>query len=224
MKSAYSELPSTDAGKVATPPAGRGKLITFEGIDGSGKSTQARLLADALRLLDIPVLLTAEPSHGPIGRKIRRMSARPDPEQELELFTEDRKHHVSRVIEPALNNELIVICDRYVHSSIAYQGAQGIDPERIRLLNESFAVPPDRVFLLRIPVESALERITVGRAQGCSIFELRESLQRVSDIYNRLDDRNITAIDGARPRESIHEEILRETLVLSGYNALLRRK
>jgi dTMP kinase len=184
-------------------------FIVFEGIDGSGKTTQARMLAHRLEELGIPFVLTSEPSDGPTGLVIRNLSARPDPEEEERLFTEDRRHHVNRVILPALGENKVVICDRYVHSSAAYQGARGLDPYELIRRNMSFAPPADVVFLLEVPVSIALERIGSKRGKGFSVFEVRENLRLVDAIYRRLNDQRIIRIDGTLPLETIHSKILR---------------
>src|SRR4030042_6942583 len=114
-------------------------FIVFEGIDGAGKSVQAKMLADHLQAVGIPLVLTAEPSEGPIGRYIRSLKVRPEPVEEERLFTEDRRHHVQNVIIPALRRGATVICDRYIYSSAAYQGARGMDPEKILAENRQFA-------------------------------------------------------------------------------------
>ncbi|AFM26420.1 dTMP kinase [Desulfomonile tiedjei] len=183
-------------------------FIVFEGIDGSGKSTQARLLADKLHQADIPVILTAEPSEGPIGCLIRTLRTRPSPEEERQLFTQDRKDHISRVIAPALKNGISVICDRYVYSSVAYQGARGIDPRQILEENRTFALEPDVTFLLRIGVDEALSRICEGRKEAFTIFEAKANLERVAAIYDALDDSHVKKIDASMSPEEIHREIL----------------
>ena len=146
-------------------------FIVFEGIDGSGKSTQAKLLARRLEDLGIPVLLTAEPSDGPVGRIIRSLTTRPEAEEEARLFTEDRRDHVERVILPALVEGRTVICDRYVHSSVAYQGARGVDQAAILSAQRLFAPQPDVIFLLEIPAKIALARI--GSDETRPFFHIR---------------------------------------------------
>lgn len=183
-------------------------FIVFEGIDGSGKSTQARLLADKLHLADIPVILTAEPSEGPIGCLIRTLKTRPAPEEERQLFTQDRKDHISRVIAPALKNGISVICDRYVYSSVAYQGARGIDPRQILEENRTFALEPDVTFLLHIGVDEALSRIAKGRKEAFTMFEAKANLERVAAIYDALDDPHLRKIDATMSPEEVQREVL----------------
>ncbi|MFH1115386.1 MAG: dTMP kinase [Pseudomonadota bacterium] len=190
-------------------PARRVALfIVFEGIDGCGKTLQAKMLAERLERDGFSVLLTAEPSDGPIGRRLRSLKVRPSPEEETRLFTEDRRDHVTRVILPALEEGRIVICDRYVHSSAAYQGAAGIDPSRIMARNLPFIVPPDVVFLLRVPVETALQRIRMGREGVFTSFEQRAALEAVDRIYRDIEDPAVRHIDGTGSPERVHQTIL----------------
>jgi dTMP kinase len=166
------------------------------------------MLAGWLSKEGFRVLLTAEPSDGPIGMKIRSLEVRPAPEEEARLFTEDRRDHVNRVIAPALEEGRIVICDRYVYSSVAYQGARGIEPRSIIARNLSFMVPPDLIFLIEVPVETALHRIRVGRA-GFSSYEERAALEAVDQIYRSLEDPAIVRVDGTGSAQSIHETIVK---------------
>jgi dTMP kinase len=191
--------------------AGRrtGLFIVFEGIDGSGKSTQAQMLFSWMKEKGVPVILTAEPSDGPIGRKIRALKMRPSPEKEAELFTQDRFDHLERTILPALKRGTTVICDRYVHSSVAYQGARGIDVQEIMNRNNKFAIKPDSVFLLEVPVDLALSRIATGRAGIFSAFEVSVQLQKVASIYGDLEGPDIMRIDGTGPPEQVHKQIVR---------------
>lgn len=183
-------------------------FIVFEGIDGSGKSTQARLLADRFKKEGTDVVLTVEPSDGPIGRFIRALASRPEPEEESRLFTQDRRHHVEHVIKPALVEGKVVICDRYIYSSMAYQGARGLDPDRIFARNVSFAVLPDVVFLLEIPVEKALERISAGRSGKYSLFERRKDLEVVDAIYRSLSDPAIIRIEATFTETRVHDLVV----------------
>jgi dTMP kinase len=136
------------------------------------------------------------------------MTTRPSPEEETRLFTEDRRDHVSQVIEPALANGVTVICDRYVLSSAAYQGARGLDPRAIMAENHSFARRPDVTFLLLIPVAEALDRIAASREDGFSLFEVRRDLEAVDAVYRSFIDQTVTTIDAAQPIEAIQEELI----------------
>ncbi|MEJ2716003.1 MAG: dTMP kinase [Deltaproteobacteria bacterium] len=202
------------------PDAG---FIVFEGIDGAGKSTQAKKLAEKLTGHGIPTLLTAEPSQSPAGRIIRSFETRPEPAEEVKLFTEDRRHHVQEVIQPALDEGRTVICDRYVYSSIAYQGARGIRPEEIISANRAFAIAPDLIFLLEVPVDVALSRIGAGRHQGASLFEARENLESVASIYSSLSDPLLQRLDGTATVAQIHARIVELLRGLAMFAKLERR-
>jgi dTMP kinase len=108
----------------------RGLLVALEGIDGAGNTTQARLLARWLKRRGMEVLLTKEPTRGDVGRLIRARLRKgvKDPLVDTLLFAADRAEHVAKVIAPGMRRGLVVVTDRYVESSIAYQGAEGADP------------------------------------------------------------------------------------------------
>jgi dTMP kinase len=194
----------------------RGLLIALEGIDGSGKSTQARLLAAALAKQGREVVLTREPTDGRAGQELRRYLEGPSrylsPEAELQLFVADRREHVERTIQPALMAGKTVITDRYYYSSVAYQGALGLDPGKILALNESFAPRPHLVFVLSLSVSLALERLA---AKGGGLRQLSESpqyLPQVAAIYDSFSGPPCRRLDASRAPEVIHELMLRETL------------
>lgn len=109
---------------------------------------------------------------------------------------------------PALAQGQTVICDRYVYSSVAYQGARGVDRASIVAENKLFAIPADVTFLLEISVDIALERITANRSAVFSAFEKREDLEAVAAVYETLQDPAIRRIDSARPPEAVHENIV----------------
>ncbi len=195
---------------------GRGFLLALEGIDGSGKSTQARLLAKALKERGWEVVLTQEPTTGPRGQELRLYLRGParnlSPEAELELFVADRRDHVRQVIRPALAAGQIVISDRYYYSSVAYQGALGLDPAHILTLNEAFAPRPDLVFILTLPVPLALARLAKKRRETPQVSERPAYLEQVAAIYASLREPRIHRLDAAAPPEAVHAAILKETL------------
>lgn len=168
----------------------KGILIAMEGIDGTGKSTQLRMLADHLRRRGCQVVETFEPTNGPYGRKIRELFINRDdctPEDELELFLADRRQHVQEVIEPAISEGKIVLTDRYYFSTAAYQGAAGIDPEEVFRRNR-FAPKPDLVILLTMPPEKSIRRIKELRGEELNDFEQEEQLRKVADLFASFDD------------------------------------
>ena len=141
----------------------KGILIVIEGIDGAGKSTQARMLYNDLYRRNISAVFSREPTDSEYGQKIRAMAQKGResirPEEEYRLFIDDRKVHVNNLINPALKAGKVVILDRYFFSTIAYQGALGLDPEKIRAENEAFCPLPNAAFLIDIPTKIGIDRI-----------------------------------------------------------------
>jgi dTMP kinase len=121
------------------------------------------------------------------------------PSQELDLFLQDRRYDVAAHIKPALAAHKLVLMDRYYFSTMAYQGALGIDPETIRELNEAFAPMPDAVFLLLIPPALALERIRQRRGQTDDVFEREEYLKQVDRVFRTLQGPHIHPIAADQP-------------------------
>jgi len=191
---------------------GRGVLIVLEGIDGSGKTTQANLLAAALKGRGYGVLLTREPSDGPRGQEVRRylqgVSRRLSPEEELNLFLADRREHVQTTVRPALDRGVVVISDRSYYSSVAYQGALGLDPERIRSLNEEVAVKPDLVLLLRLSPAEALARRRQGPGSARQVTETKDYLEKVAAIYDSLTGHKVHHLEAASSPEEVHALLL----------------
>ncbi len=178
----------------------RGLLLAFEGIDGTGKSSQIGLLAATLTGLGCQVVVTREPTDGVYGRKIRALFTSREslaPEEELELFMADRREHVRSLIEPALLAGKIVLTDRYYLSTAAYQGANGQDPEAIMAVNETFAPVPDLVLLLTMTPAQGIHRIRALRGEVLNDFEQEEVLTRVAEIFSGLDRPYIARIDAA---------------------------
>ena len=189
----------------------KGLLIAFEGIDGTGKSTQIRLLADYLRAKGFEVIETREPTDGPYGRKIRHLYVNRQsstPEQELELFVQDRRQHVDKVIAPALAEGKIVLTDRYYFSTAAYQGAAGMDPKAIFAAN-AFAPKPDLVVLLVMDPEESVHRIEQLRGEQLNDFEQVEQLRKVAELFASFSDDCILRVNAAMPIEQVQREIQR---------------
>jgi dTMP kinase len=190
----------------------KGFLVVFEGIDGAGKTTQANLLFEDLKRRGFDVVLSKEPTDSIYGRKIKKLAnAERDltrPLEEYQLFVNDRKIHVENVIKPALARKQIVILDRYYLSTIAYQGALGLDPNKIRTENEAFAPIPEIVFLLKVPPRVGIRRIQKIRNEDLNLFEGEENLTIVESIFESITESYIVAIEGVDDIEVIHGKIM----------------
>jgi dTMP kinase len=197
-----------------------GRLIAFEGLDGCGKSTQLERLAARLRAVDCDVVTTREPTDFPSGLRIREMARSGeelDPEEELRWFVEDRRGHVAEVIAPALRASRIVLTDRYYLSTVAYQGARGLDYERILADSEAEFPIPDLVVLLEIDPQIGLDRVHARGSELEGVFEEREFLTRVAAVFDALDCTYLERVPGAGepdPIEAIIAERVRERLDL----------
>lgn len=192
----------------------KGLFIVFEGIDGTGKSSQARLLGEALRQQGHTVQIERQPSDGPHGKRLRQSmeSGRLSKDEELELFIADRQQHVTEVINPALSRGEIVILDRYYFSNMAYQGARGFDVSEIRSKNEQFAPTPDILFILDLTVDLAIKRIN-SRGDETNEFEQKETLEYCRNTFLSLENEPYTFILDAQPALiKIHKKILELTL------------
>ena len=186
-----------------------GLLIVLEGIDGSGKTTQARSLLRRLRSRGWEAVFFREPSRGKWGREIKRKAAKAGsltPSEELDLFVKDRRENVEKNLKPALREGKVVVLDRYYFSTIAYQGAKGIDPRRIRRMNEAFAVKPDLVIILDIAAGEGLARIA-GRKTRDELFEREDYLARVAKIFKNFRGPGILHLDGRGDRLSVGRAI-----------------
>jgi dTMP kinase len=189
-------------------------FVTFEGLDGSGKSTQAELLRTRLERSGRDVVPTREPGGTPVGEAVRQLvlqGADMTPWAEAALFAAARAEHVARVIRPALDRGADVVCDRYIDSSLAYQGAaRGLGVDEVLELNlrVTGGLLPDRTFLLLVDPEVGAARLgeTLDRIE-------REGLEflRLVDLgYRALVERfpeRIVALDGSLDREEIAERI-----------------
>ena len=196
---------------ITDPSTRKGMLIVFEGIDGSGKTTQVRLLAEELRGRGLPVVETREPTDGVYGRKIRELfnnRKAVSREEELALFMDDRREHVETLISPALESGKIVVTDRYYFSTAAYQGAEGLDPEEIIAQNELFAPVPDLVILVVITPDVGTDRVRYGRGEQLNDFERKDALLRVSNVFDAIKREYIVRVDGSMPLDEVHKAVM----------------
>ena len=200
---------------------GGGLFVVFEGIDGTGKSTQLRLLAENMREKGFAVVPTREPTDGLFGKKIRELFVNRETvsrEQELELFIADRHEHVQKVIEPALAEGCMVICDRYYLSTVAYQGANDMDIASIMAKNSDFPVP-DLAVIIEIDPAESIYRITNHRNENPNSFEKEEYLRKVAAIFAAMRFPYIKKINGADSIENIHQQVVKAV-----ENTLSRKK
>ena len=189
-------------------------FITFEGVDGSGKTTQARLLAEHLRERGRDVVATREPGGTALGERIRELllyGGELTPWAEATLFAAARAQLVDEVIRPAQGRGADVVCDRYIDSSLAYQGiARGLGVDRVLELSlvATGGVLPDRTFLLVLPVEEAVRRRGGDEdrleAEGDAFArDVDRAYRELAGIFGR----RVVLVDGTQPEADIAEEI-----------------
>ncbi len=184
----------------------RGAFIVIEGLDGSGKTTQARLLAEKLSRSHNAVY-TAEPSRGKIGAFIRERclygEKRLATTVEALLFAADRVEHVENEIKPALANGKLVVCDRYVYSSLAYQGGADLSVEWITEINK-YALKPDFAVFIDVTPEKVLHRLNRRK----SVMENLKTQRKVREIYLKsVTKGDLTRINGDKPLEKVCEDL-----------------
>lgn len=188
-------------------------LITFEGIDGSGKSTQAKRLYEYLKSLGLMVSLYRDPGSTPLAEEIRKLllTFHMDPTTELLLFESARSCLVWEKIFPDLKEGKIVIVDRFIDSTTAYQGyGREINLGTVNILNHiaTRGRKPDLTFLLNVPLEVALKRLSEKKTR----FEDKDYLRWVRDAYILIanqEKERIVVIDGTRSEEEVFKEVLK---------------
>ncbi len=193
----------------------KGLFIVFEGIDGTGKSTMSRKLAEHLQSQGLRTIHTREPrTDNEFGRKLRDTTRTPgmrlDPEEEVDLFIEDRKLHLATLVNPSINDGYIVISDRYFYSNVAYQGSRGLRWQGILARNKEFARVPDLVVLL-----DCIPQVSLSRKDDKPFddFEKTDSLSVVRAIYLEVaklesEQDHFAIIDAGKSPEEVWQAIL----------------
>lgn len=206
----------------------RGLFIVMEGIDGCGKTTQVRMLAERLNKMGKDVVVTREPGGTRIGEKIRDLLLSPEnreitPRAETFLYAADRAQHVGGVILPALQKGKIVICDRFTDSTLAYQGGgRGIDIKLLSKINElaTSGLYPDLVFILDVPPEIGMARLKDKapvtdrlESENLSFYRrVRETYLVLAQSFSNC----YRVIDGRLRPEEVHRQVWREVVELFG--------
>ena len=193
-----------------------GLFITFEGIDGCGKTTQINLLKDYLENNGYKVILTREPGAKGLGEKLREILLNYDGEVssncESFLFLADRAQHIDTIIKPAIQNGTVVLCDRHTDSTVAYQGyGRSLDIDQIKHLNDiaTSGVKPDITFILDIDIETSLTRIGKGRDRMENSG--REFFERVRNGYieiSKQEPERVKLLNGKDTIDNLNKQII----------------
>ena len=194
----------------------RGKFITLEGIEGSGKSTSLDTISKILHTLDIEFIITKEPGGGHLGKDLRKIlldkKTSISPEVELLLMMADRKNHIDNIVEPSLKKGVWVISDRYLDSSYAYQGGgRQIDTSKIDLLTELLKLPiPDLTILFDLSPEIALQRAKNRSELDRFESEPIDFHQRIREAYLNLANDNVeryVVIDASKDIQNVKDQV-----------------
>ena len=193
----------------------RGRFIVIEGIDGAGKTSVAKALASRLNELGIPCIYTYEPNSPELIEFLNKAGPKAGPIFETLLIAADRYYHLESVVKPAMRQGKYVVSDRYVYSSIAYQGAQGVPRDWIVSVNR-FALEPDIALYLDVPAEVGYARKRHSDTRIPYLESSKEFLERVRLEYLRLVNRGeLMLIDATKPFEDVVRECLDKVLKLA---------
>jgi dTMP kinase len=190
----------------------KGFFICLEGLDGCGKTTQAKLLVRSLERIGHDAIYTAEQSRGKIGQFIKKYllhgEKRGSIVVEALLFAADRYEHVEDEVMPALKEGKIVVSDRYVYSSLAYQGAAGLDLKWIKTINKH-AIRPNLAIFVDVKPEMVVQRLKFKK----SVMENLETQREVREVYMKfVENGELVEVDGNNPKKEVAVEILKIAL------------
>lgn len=190
----------------------KGVFICIEGLDGSGKTTHSHHLVRNLQQKGFDAVYTTEPSRGEFGRFIRKSVLQGEERLprvvEAFLFAIDRIDHLEKEVKPALREGKIVVSDRYVYSSLAYQGAAGLDLHWIEEINR-LALPPDLAIYIDVLPDVVVKRIRRKK----SVMEKLETQSKVRDVYMKfVEDGQLLPLDGDRKKSEVSKDILQMVL------------
>tara|TARA_B100001758_G_scaffold202174_1_gene181415 strand:- start:281 stop:895 length:615 start_codon:yes stop_codon:yes gene_type:complete len=194
----------------------RGKFITLEGIEGSGKSTSLDTISKILETLDIEFIITKEPGGGPLGKDLRKIlldkKTSISAEVELLLMMADRKNHIDNIVEPSLEKGVWVISDRYLDSSYAYQGGgRQIDTSKIDILTDLLKLPiPDLTILFDLSPEIALQRAKNRSELDRFESEPIDFHQRIREAYLNIANDNVeryVVIDASKDIQNVKDQV-----------------
>lgn len=192
-----------------------GLFVAIEGIDGAGKTTVAKLLSEEMkRRSSKPIYLTSEPTKGKIGKLLREYLKMENACKEVDalLFAADRVEHYQNEILGLLQNDHVVITDRYVYSSYAYQSTQGIPIDWLKEINK-FVEEPDIVFLLDVPIDVAMQRLGTQDRNDQEKFETENFLRAVKTVYESFSTLpNVITIDANRSLNLIIDELAQKIM------------
>ena len=195
----------------------KGLFVTFEGVDGCGKTTQLQLLAQHLNKIGKEVLVTREPGAKGLGNKLREilLNYEGDVSDRCEtfLFLADRAQHIDMIVNPAVNAGKIVLCDRHIDSSAAYQGyGRGLDIRRIDMLNmiATNGKRPDLTFVFDIDAETSMKRVGAEKDRmECAGMDFFNRVRRGYLELAKKEPKRIKVIDASKPVEYVHNDVIK---------------
>jgi dTMP kinase len=195
-------------------------VIAIDGIDGCGKTTQARAMSELFSAMGFTVVSTSEPTDGPHGQRLRK-ALDLEPSTELNLTHKDREQLLSRLIRPSLRVGAIVVVDRYYLSTVADLAARGLDTKRTMLECEAYSPHPKVSVIIEVPVDVAIERTNRGNGQP---HRNADDIAAIAQIYSELNRDYIHRVDGTQPAIKVTEDIMMAVLDGPLFEALCSRR